>query len=303
MTNPEVLKSRPEWQTIDDIKLKRVFEYDPDFSNAIEIYATEEEAESEAKKELIRNNWWLRPEWQEKGNPQEQIDITAGDYKLSIFNFGQPLEQIRLNELENIIKNFQKFGLQEILEKVKYILINNQGKINPNNGEEQLGEGVCGKDPSITIFNKALENTGHRVKGASNFEGTIMHELSHQINPEIFRKWIQKFWHQLDEARPLSDTPNSGSWFDPNDSEKCITDYAKLLPNEDLCDSMVAAIKNPDALNPEKLKFIRNNILRETESKMQEISIIRKTGQDTQIPKLGTDINYKNSGSFDIQIL
>src|SRR5882724_6348951 len=96
--NPEISpeQNSPEYQKIENINLKQVSKEDADYDKAIEISVAsedtpKEEIEKMVRDKLVSGNWWLQEKWQEKGLPKEQIDIRVGDYKITLYNFGEPL--------------------------------------------------------------------------------------------------------------------------------------------------------------------------------------------------------------------
>lgn len=301
MRNLENPGNKIEWQTVNDIKFTRVFEGDPDFDSAVDVIADDKEAESRIREKITSENWWLQPEWQEKGDPTEQIDITIGDHKISLYNFGESLEVQHLEELKHALENISKISNGKLLKRVKYILINNVSKFNPQSEENFRGQGA-GEMQAIEIFPEGRELMPYgRIEGVSNFEGILIHEFSHSIRKmdmDFINAWQKKFWkyvEDIDKRRKMKDVKYAFQ-YDPIDPKKCVSKYAETTPDEDICESIVAAILNPDALDPEKLEIIRKKLLG-VEKDIPQVQLARKFEQDIGLPKLQNEIKYKSNPS------
>ncbi len=141
----------------------------------------------------------------------------------------------------------------------------------------------------IRLYPKAFENIEHRVKGVSNLEGTLIHELSHKLASEFVNEWSKKFGKKLKEKKK---TP--GGSFCEWKGENPVTELAKYDPIEDFCESMVAFFKNPSLLDVKRQKFIKENVLKET-TKEKKISLITKkySGSEITLPKIKSPLKVK----------
>jgi hypothetical protein len=298
MKNLENPEQNLRYQTIDDVKIKRVSEDDPDFDSAIDIFADDDnEAELEIKKKLIAENWWLQPEWQEKGEPQEQIDVTIGDYKISVYNFGELLAEQHLEELKSAIENISKVAEGKLLKQVKYILISNVSKFNPQSEENFRGQGA-GEMQAIEIFPEGRELVPYgRIEGVSNFESILIHEFSHsmrKVDMDFINAWQKKFWKYIkdvDKRRKMNGVRYAFQQ-DPVDPQKCVSKYAQTTSDEDICESMVAALINPEVLDNEKLELTSKKLLSVKKNVLQ-IQLAKKSGQEVKLPEIDGQIKYK----------
>lgn len=292
-------KSQTEYQRLENIFLQEVSNTDPNFDNAREVVVfSDESAEDVLKEQLKKEHWWLDPYWQEKGLPKEQFEIKFGDRKIDVYNFNQEgLNPTHMEELKKVIQLFSQIKDGSVFDKIQYILLDDKQPIEQT-GEKRNGQGVMG-DSAIKLYPAALEAKSHRVKPASNFEGTLIHEITHSLqDADIQEKWSKKFgWEYVDSEE-------SKSVLKVKNPKRCITDYAGAIhPSEDICESMVAAFVAPDILDPERLKFLQKEFLGETDvTEMPEVKIQRNIASEIKLPIIESDIKFrKRVEDFDIK--
>ncbi len=208
---------------------------------------------------LISRYWWLQRYWQDKGAPSERFVASCPVHNLEVYNFGSPLGMGHLNELRSVIKEFALIKEGYLLRSVDYIVCDDVDYRNPQSGDSTNGH--CGAgERLITVFPSALVDRSHRVSATSNFEGTLIHEFSHLIGTELQNRWSEAFeWRPAVTAETMP-----GGMLQTHvcqQPERCITEYATLTPQDDLCESMVAAIKSPELLDPERLEFLQSCLL------------------------------------------
>lgn len=297
-------KKELKYQTIEDITFQEIKEGDPDFNTArillVEPNQSEEEIKKKLTEQISQENWWLQKYWQEKGLPIEQIKVNIGNRKLNIYNFYEKLTDRHLKDLERVLREFSCIEDGRIFDEIKFILIDNKRKIiterhlEKNLGEEKHGESRP-KCKTIEIYPRGMEFTSFRINGVSKFEATLIHELSHSIpdiKPFFYNEWIKKFrW----EIRGVIEdgTERYGKW-ECEHPEKCVTEYAKYAPEEDISESMVAALRNPKILDPERLQFLKDNLLiKIKEQKLSEIEAKRLTNSELELPAIESPIKFK----------
>jgi hypothetical protein len=123
----------------------------------------------------------------------------------------------------------------------------------PQNGDAaQKAHGVFVLNP------RAMQPIPFRIPTISNLKGTVTHELTHFDEAEFMPEWNEHFqWGTANaesgewEQRP-SPSGAGDRWFSartgvmlpqgrfPLQPEQCITLYGQQLPEEDLCESVVA---------------------------------------------------------------
>ena len=287
-----------KYQSIDDIAFQEVKEGDPDFDQVREIAVrpgeSEKEIQTRLREKIKEENWWLQAYWQEKGPPNEQLELTIGDNRLSIYNFGEKITDRHLTELERVVREFSQIEGGKIFNNVRYILIDNERKLNleKNLDEEQNGEAPSG-DKAIKLYPRGMELGSHRIEGASNFEGTLIHEFSHLI-PDIpgsnfYSDWINKFGWKME----ITDSGIFKRWYN-KDPDKCPSKYANYAPEEDICESMVAALRNPGILDPERLQFLKDNLITKIEKmEVAEVDIRGAANNEVKLPTIESPVKFK----------
>lgn len=155
-----------------------------------------------------------------------------------------------------------------------------------------------------------MELVPHRITKTSNLEGTFIHESTHLIQQQFKPEWSEKFkWedcydHKDEwEVRPTPDgtktryfnkqtnemAPNGQFPLQP---EQCITYYAKINLGEDICDSMVAYIYDPDQL--QKVSPDKFDILKKHDAKLPlpKISSKRIAKEEIKLPEIKEETVY-----------
>ncbi|KKP43733.1 MAG: hypothetical protein UR31_C0001G0057 [Parcubacteria group bacterium GW2011_GWA2_33_14] len=294
----------PEYQSAKDIGLTEVFKGEPGYGDAFEavIFSSKTlqiDIEKFVREKLIQQNWWLQKYWQEKGLPKEQIDIKIGEHEISLYNFNEQLQRQHLEELKRAVELLSTVE-GEPLRRVKYILIDDKKPINKNTGEEMRGH-VQYNDDVVRIYPKGTDlNNDYRseeknpnFQGVSNFLGTLIHEFFHKVEGAVdlvIANWSKKFgWRFTDVSRNLDG--GDSTLYETTMPEICVSKYAREVdPREDLCESAVVALTNPEKLYSRKLDFINN--LRKGKD-MPPVTMGRKGGSDVKIPRIVLPVKYK----------
>jgi hypothetical protein len=105
--------------------------------------------------------------------------------------------------------------------------------------------------------------------------------------------WEKRFgWKWLKEAITLPG--GLVTRFEIEDPSRCVTDYAKLEPDEDICDSMVAAMRRPEILDKERLETLRQAFPGAFSDIPAEIACTsaRRTGKDITLPRCDSPFLY-----------
>ncbi len=289
----------PEYQNLLTIQLEEITETGAiDSMNVMDVTAKsdapKEDVENKVRGELKDQNWWLQEYWTEKGVPQEQIVVETPVGNLEIFNYGELLEQRHLDELSSVVAIMLSMNKGQISQNVSYILIDNQQLRNTNTGEALNGKGPI-REKAIKLYPNGIKFSPHRIPNASNFAGTLIHELTHTLLqglPDNFiNDWITLFkWKSLDIPKQLP-----GGDYQYRETEiptSCVSDYALLSPDEDICESMVAYITHYDQLDSQKKEFIESRLPR-GESTEGVVNIVRKSYNEIELPKVLEPVKYK----------
>jgi hypothetical protein len=288
----QISEQSPKKEKSAPINFKEVKEGDPAFETAISVSTSPEDSEDQVEAKLMlmlaAKHWYLQDKWCDK-TVQEQIVITVGTVSLEIFNFGESLEAWQLEQIQTAIRDYSQLRNKKVFETVKGILIDNEQPLNPHTGKEL--NGWAGKDGAIKLYPAALRAVPHRVAGVSNLEGTVIHELSHNLGTDFENRWRKEFgWESVETPEQL---PGGAYRYERNkESERCITDYAQVNAAEDVCESMVGALRNPDMLDPARLNRIKEELLPQ-ETQEVNVSSVKKDPSVLGLPQIEQPVKYK----------
>ncbi len=277
---------------IEPILLRQVKEGEQGFEEAVSVPVypdeSQEDVESRLLELLVQKHWFLQGYWLNK-QPRERVTFIIGDRTLDLFNFEGELTSEQLDQIEKVIKDYASLSTPKVFERVTAIVIDDQQPINPHTGTPMNGYGEQGG--AIKLYPSALQSVGHRVPGVSNLEGTVIHELSHSLGTDFQNRWAREFdWAMLDEPEILPGGAQKN--YQVSEPNRCVTEYAQVNPAEDICESMVAALRNPDILDSQRLQRIRETLM-PSESVDVDISVTRKADNDISVPKLTQPVVYK----------
>ncbi len=277
----EVFYETPVWQRVEDVNFIEIKEGDSD------IVLYKDNCRSELEKNAKSKYWWLREKWAEKGLPKESIEYKFGDSKISVFNFDREMTVNQLSELNYAIEKITKIKNGELLKKLDFILIDDERKTNPHDGSEQNGTIY---DNIMHLYSAVLDNNSHRVEGVSNLIGTIIHEAAHFFDIELTREWRDKFgWKKHFEQSIKKPSGGYSVWEYMGDKDRLISDYAGIEIEDDIAESMVAALEKPYLLDKERLDYLKEYICYE---KSVECNVDQRKNEDIQLPNKKV-ITYK----------
>ena len=231
--------------------------------------------------------WFLNEYWRKKAL-REKFVFSLGTRSMELFNFGFSLDAPTLDRISRTLAEYA--SLQNgVFDRLKFIIIDDNQLINPNTGEPMNGNGGQ-MDGAIKLYPNAFKNMNHRVVGVPNLEGTVIHELSHSISLDFRNAWKKKFgWVDLENGGVLPG--GAKQYHRVADPSRCVTRYAEVSADEDVCESMVAALKNPNVLDLERLHFIEESFSL-GEHKNSEIVEVQKIDSPT-LPEISQPIRYK----------
>lgn len=284
-------KTEPQFQDINSLNFSEIQAEENEICDVVHVskYLNKDEREEHICNKLKNKYWWFADKWIEKGLPKEQIKVKLDEIEIEIFNWYEDLSEKQIEEITNMLKLFYK-NCGEELKNTKYILINNQS----GGKHEIIGDEMNGRSPQedyIELYPNALKDIDHRVDKVSNLEGTIIHELSHKISLEIINSWKIKFGKECDNLKAKG---GANLHWQSNEPSSCVTDLARSHYSEDLCESMVAALKNPAILDQEKMKFLIDNNLIEADNQKDVTALIDKlSGSKMEMPIIELEIKFK----------
>lgn len=242
---------------------------------------TDEEIIEFVKREHEAKQWFTSEYWRRKDNPAEQIDFTINGKPITVYNFNaeKPFSD---DHIARAGKVFQKLAASfpDVLDKIRWVLLDDvQPPSLLADDERYPTNGTAMREHRVFRFMpRGMETIPHRIQSASNFEGTFIHELGHLIQSQFEDEWREKFkWAYCsdnEEEWEIRKAPNGENrWFHkktgemspqgqyPLQPDQCITYYARQNMGEDICDSLVAYIYEPDKLKeiaPEKYDILQS---------------------------------------------
>ena len=305
--------SSPTMQKMEEIKLQELREGDVGYEEAIAVHYGSDGSIEDIRHfiedwELKGKNWWLQDNYGQKGVPSEQITIKIGDRAIDIYSWRD--KALTGDELKSIVNALGKFAViadGKALENVRYILIDNDDKVNIKSGEKLNGYGA-GSSKAITLYLNAFRPLYfHEMEGINNLDGTIIHELAHSLTGIVIGKdslhnaWAEKFgWRFLNKARQLK----GGATSNYENDGAVVSSYASSDPDEDFCDSLTAALLNEKILDKDGLRgrinFLREHILPAVDSSSLPVTIQRQ--DSVVVPRIGPVFKFKRTGGL-IQII
>jgi hypothetical protein len=226
-----------------------------------DLSATNFEIAKKARTEFSRSCWFLDQNMVKNVSISQQALAQVGNYKIEFFNFGQLLEQRQIIELSlgvGIIAALEQKHCST-KKRISNIVVNSYQQINSTDGTLQNGR-ARRQTETIELYPNSIKQIEHRIKGVSNFLGTLIHESGHFLADKFTNDWHKLFsWRLLD--RPMLRVGLDPIQYTCEEPEHCPSQYASYHPEEDFCDSLVAAICNPSALHSERLNFLRKFVL------------------------------------------
>lgn len=275
---------------------------------------TDAEAVYLVDKDKRNREWFTTDEWRKKGKPHEQFEFTFGNGKqITLYNFNKELSFTPEHERQaTAVLGLLASRFPKALEKIRWILIDDhQGPSGLGDNELYPTNGSGMPQWHAFLFRpRGLELIRHRVSAATNFEGTLAHELTHLFEDDFRREWQEHFrWALCDNNHEdwESRTPPTGAgkrWFNkhtgemapqgqfPLQPEKCINYYAKINVAEDICESMVAYLYDPESLkkiSPEKYEILARH---DAHGPKVEVSIRKVPKDQIELPEVKPQTVY-----------
>lgn len=230
---------------------------------------TDDEIIEMIKREREGRDWFTSEYWRKKGVPEEQVEFEINGRQITVYNFNKE-KSFTDEHAKKTLGVFQQLAVSfpELLDRVRWVLIDNVQQASAFGDPEKYPlNGYAMRDwKAFRLLPRGTELMPHRLQATSNFEGTIVHELTHLIQSDFEEEWGEKFkWQWCNdypddwEVRPTPDgrerrffNKSTGEMSPqgqfPLQPDQCITYYAKQNAREDICDSMVAYIYDPDLL-------------------------------------------------------
>lgn len=276
---------------------------------------TDEEILAHIQKEREEKDWFTSEYWRMKEQPLEQVEFEIeGHQPVTLYNWNpeKPFNDARLEKTLHALQELSSH-FPQALTKLRWILVDNidvpsafgDSAKYPYNGHSYRSWSA------FRFLPKGTELTPHRISKTSNIEGTLVHETSHPIEDEFSKEWGEYYqWEFCIDHKDEWETryPPEGDekrWFNkktgvmapqhqfPLQPEECVTEYAKLSREEDICDSITAYFYDPELLkkiSPRKYQIISSH---DAQSSRKLISARKVPKDEIKLPEIKPEtVNY-----------
>lgn len=226
---------------------------------------TDEEILQMVKRDRESKDWFTSEQWRNKGMPAEQIEFALNGRQITVYNYNQ--EKLFTDEhVERAKRVFQELvsRFPQIIDQIRWVLIDDYQLPSAFGDPEKYPTNGLAYSfwQAFRLYPRGMELIPHRVTAATNFDGTLVHELTHLIQSQFEPEWGRKFkWaYCLDEeykdeweTKPSPDGSMkrlfnkktgemSPQGLFPLQPDNCVTFYAEQNMGEDIAESMVAYI-------------------------------------------------------------
>lgn len=235
-----------------------------------DIQRTDHEILNNISAEVEGSEWFYSNYWREKGNPIDQIEFDIKGKKITFFNFNRdlPFAERYVDEALSVLVEYSR-RFPQALDRLKWILLDDaQQPSFYGDSENYPLSGTTDRPRSlIHLFPRAISQEPYRISTVSRFSGVLAHELTHLIDEEfVFSGWQDHYrWGRCadkPEEWELREVPDGGrkayfnketdkmslAYLYPLQPEECVTEYGSHSIRDDICESVVAYIFDPDLL-------------------------------------------------------
>jgi len=273
---------------------------------------SDEEIVQSVQKQHEEKQWYTFEYWRKKGLPAEQLKFTIDGRQITLYNFNseKPFTDEHLKRIKRVFEEIAS-RFPKILDEVRWILIDD---VQPPSllGDEELypTNGTAMREHrAFRLMPRGMLLTPHRIKATSDFEGTLVHELGHLIQKDFEEEWRRQFgwaycFDHEDEWEVRQTPSGEHKWFNkktgemapqgqfPLQPDQCVTYYARQNLGEDICESLVAYIYDPDLLK--RVSPAKFSILARHDAKGEEptISAQKVPTAEIQLPEIKPETIY-----------
>jgi len=269
---------------------------------------TDDEIVQMVKRDRESKDWFTTEHWRNKGVPEEQVEFTINGRQVTIYNWSSE-KPFTDEHIERVTRVFQELSSKypQILDQIRWVLIDDfQLPSAFGDPEKYPTNGFAHRSwRAFQLYPRGMDLMPHRVAAATNFDGTLTHELTHLIQSDFEAEWGDRFkWaYCFDdeykdewEARLTPDgsmkrpfnkktgemSPQGQFSLQP---DQCVTFYAKQNMGEDIAESMVAYIYDPDTL--QTISQEKFDILQKHDAKQpkQEVTTQRVPKEQIKLPE------------------
>lgn len=272
---PDFPAPRPQIDLVGHIALEDVTD-SAGAAEAIKVSCDPDELEAsvtlKVRQIIAERCWWLQEYWHAKGPPVQHMTVNGPSLSLHVYVFGQPLEKAYRETIARVVRMFAQIRRGIAFCSLSYLLFDDTDYVNTQSGQSSLG--WAGGHDYIVFFPESRSFAPYRIEGITRFEGALIHEFAHKVlradwecapsgEMMLLNRWRMRFhWKFLppgSSGRVLPGGELTGEVIE--EPSRCVTDYATSGPGDDFCESLVSALRAPSVLDPERLQFLRDEVL------------------------------------------
>ncbi|MCK9447333.1 hypothetical protein M0Q50_10825, partial [bacterium] len=201
----EFVEKEEDAQYVRD-KIERIYDLDDVLVPLEEREKSEEELSKEIEeiKELHKEREWFTSDYFRKKLLSEQVDFLIDNKSITFYNFNKEkeLSEEHIEKVGNVFKEIAE-RFPGSLDNIRSVLLEDVQRPSLSNDSKFPLNGLAEKDRHcLMIMPRAMDiNMDHRVEGASNFEGTLVHEIGHFIQDRFLEEWKKHFqWREKREG-------------------------------------------------------------------------------------------------------
>lgn len=268
---------------------------------------TDEAILESVRRQHEAKEWYTSEYWRKKGQPTEQIEFTVNGRQVTIYNYNKEIffSEDHIRRTQRVLGELAS-RFPQVFDQTRWILIDDQQQTSIFGDPEKypLNGYAMRECNAIRLLPRGMELIPHRVAKATNFEGTLIHEVTHLIQGEFELEWREKFqwaycWDYKNEweVRPTPDgsykrffNKQTGEMSPQNQfplqPDQCVTYYAKQNMSEDICESMVAYVFDPKLLktiSPDKHGILEKH---NANSAAPEVNVKRIPNHEIALPEV-----------------
>ncbi len=195
-------------------------------------------------------DWRFEPEF-DGLEPKEHWQLSDGEHSIDVLNY---CDEVAVSEAQLELITFAladyQYHFPEAVTKINAITVSdrlpkssygNEAKF-PKLADSFIDQGMIALTPHAI---NAAEYHNGQLKISEPLVATIAHELTHFVTDEFEEDWKSRAgtkWEYLQDENGVRElVPVVGG-------ERCVTDYARKSPEEDICESVVAFMYDPESL-------------------------------------------------------
>ena len=242
--------------------------------------STDEAIIAAVKQQKVGEQWYFQDYWREEGQPSEQIEIRLDGHAITLYNFRPEIQltDIHVEQLKESLGTFATH-FPTVMEKVQWVLIADMKTPDPwgDANTFPLSGTIFESLKTLHLYPHAFAPKPYRIRTTSNLKGTIAHEMTHFIHDDFRDEWSESFqWGWVSDYPDiwkLIPRRNGKNYYYRNKDtggitpsnqfplqpDACVSEYGKRAWYEDVAESMVAYLYDPELLrrvSPKKFEIL-----------------------------------------------